>query len=45
MARKSEAGRAKATKIEPFFDLLDLMEALVSTADLDWPEDMRADGD
>jgi hypothetical protein len=43
MARKSESARSKATEIEPFFDLLDQMEALVSNADLDWPEDMRAD--
>jgi hypothetical protein len=43
MARKSEFGRAKASEIEPFFDLLAQMEALLSTADLEWPENMRAD--
>jgi hypothetical protein len=43
MARKSESGRPKATEIEPFFDLLDQMEALLSTAKLEWPANMRAD--
>jgi hypothetical protein len=43
MARKAESGRAKAREIEPFFDLLDQMEAVLTTADLDWPENKRAD--
>jgi hypothetical protein len=27
----------------PFFDLLDQMETLAMTADLDWPDNIRAD--
>ena len=32
-----------ASTAGPFFDLLDQMEALTMTVELDWPEDIRAD--
>ena len=42
MARKASSQRRKADT-RPFFDLLDQMEGLLATIDLDWPEDERAD--
>ena len=42
MAGKDSSQRRKAD-MRPFFDLLDQMEALLATVDLDWPEDERAD--
>jgi hypothetical protein len=41
MARKASSQRRKADT-RPFFDLLDQMEGLLATIDLDWPEDERA---
>ena len=34
---------AQKADTRPFFDLLDQMESLLATIDLDWPEDERAD--
>jgi hypothetical protein len=42
MAGKVSSQRRKANT-RPFFDLLDQMETLLATVDLDWPEDERAD--
>jgi hypothetical protein len=43
MAKNPSPRRRKASTAGPFFDLLDQMEALIITAELDWPEDIRAD--
>ena len=42
MARKARSQRRKADT-RPFFDLLDQMESLLATIDLDWPEEESAD--
>jgi hypothetical protein len=42
MARKASSQRRKANT-RPFFVLLDQIEGLLATIDLDWPEDERAD--
>ena len=34
---------AEKADTRPFFDLLDQMESLLATIDLDWPEEERAD--
>jgi hypothetical protein len=43
MAKKPPPWRRTASTSGPFFDLLDQMEALTITVELDWPEDIRAD--
>jgi hypothetical protein len=43
MAKKLPPRRRMASTAGPFFDLLDQMEALTMTVELDWPEDIRAD--
>jgi hypothetical protein len=43
MAKNPPPRRRKASTAGPFFDLLIQMEALAMSADLDWPDDIRAD--
>jgi hypothetical protein len=43
MAKKPPQRQRKTSTAGPFFDLLDQMEALTTTVDLDWLEDIRAD--
>ena len=43
MAKKPPPRRRKTSTAGPFFDLLDQMEALTMTVELDWPEDIRSD--
>jgi hypothetical protein len=43
MAKKPPPRRHTASAAGAFFDLLDQMEALTMTADLDWRDDIRAD--
>ena len=41
--RNPHHGDAATSTAGPFFDLLDQMEALTMTVELDWPDDIRAD--
>jgi hypothetical protein len=43
MAKKPPPRRRTVSTSGPFFDLLDQMEALTMTVELDWPDDIRAD--
>ena len=43
MAKKAPPRQGKTSTPGPFFDLLDQMEALTITVELDWPDDIRAD--
>lgn len=44
MAKTSNLRRTKsAADAAPFLDLLDQMETLVKTSDIDWPEQITAD--
>ena len=43
MARTTTLRRNKAADAAPFLDLLDRMETLVKTSDIDWPEQITAD--
>ena len=43
MAKKPPPRRRAASTSGPFFDLLDQMEALTITVELDWPDNIRAD--
>jgi hypothetical protein len=43
MPKKLPTRRNKTSTAGPFFDLLDQMEALTMTVELDWPADIRAD--
>jgi len=43
MAKKSAARRSRASAARPFLDLLEQLENLTMTADLDWPDAIRAD--
>jgi len=43
MQRILHHGDEPASTAAPFFELLGQMEALMITADLDWPDDIRAD--
>jgi hypothetical protein len=43
MAKKPPPRRRTASTAEPFFDLLEQMEALTITVELDWPDNIRAD--
>ena len=43
MAKKLPPRRSTTSTARPFFDLLDQMEALAITVELDWPDNIRAD--
>jgi hypothetical protein len=43
MARIPESRRRSTSKARPFFELIEQMETLLTTIELDWPDDMRAD--
>ena len=43
MAKKPPPRQRRTSTADPFFDLLDQMEALTITVELDWPDDIRAD--
>jgi hypothetical protein len=43
MANNPPARRRTTSTAGPFFDLLDQMEALAMTVELDWPDKIRAD--
>ena len=43
MAKNLPPRRNTTSTAGPFFDLLDQMETLAMTADLDWPDNIRAD--
>jgi hypothetical protein len=43
MAKKLPPRRRTTSTAGPFFDLLDQMEALTITVELDWPDNIRAD--
>jgi hypothetical protein len=43
MAKKSPPRRRSPSTAGPFFDLLEKMEALAITVELDWREEIRAD--
>ena len=43
MAKKLPPRRRSTSTAGPFFDLLDQMEALTITVELDWPDNIRAD--
>jgi hypothetical protein len=43
MAKNPSRRRRATSTAGPFFDLLEQMEALTITVELDWPNDIRAD--
>jgi hypothetical protein len=43
MAKNPPPRRRKTSTAGPFFDLLDQMETLTITVELDWPENIRSD--
>ena len=43
MAKNPPPRLRKTSTAGPFLDLLDQMEALTMTVELDWPDDIRAD--
>jgi len=43
MAKQPKTRRRGKSNAAPFLDLLEQMEGLVATIELDWPEDVRAD--
>jgi hypothetical protein len=38
-----ESRRRSTSNARPFFELIEQMETLLATIDLDWPDEMRAD--
>jgi hypothetical protein len=43
MVRIPEFRRRSTSNARPFFELIEQMETLLATIELDWPEDLRAD--
>jgi hypothetical protein len=43
MVRNPESRRRSTSNARPFFELIEQMETLLTTIELDWPDDMRAD--
>jgi hypothetical protein len=43
MVKIPESRRRSKSNARPFFELIEQMETLLTTIELDWPDDMRAD--
>jgi hypothetical protein len=43
MVRIPESRRRSTSTARPFFELIEQLEALLPTIELDWPDDIRAD--